>query len=151
VQTRPELIGRSARPAERRLVQILIEAAEFRERLARDISESLLHRGLETERIFNALLPVCLQGQRPDTSALGATLEEADRRLFFEIVFESASEAGWDEAESCLLVLQQRQAEQELLAVQKEIEVRSSRPEAAAELNELLKRKQKLRQRLAAR
>ena len=151
VETRPELIGRSARPAERRLVQILIESEEFRERLARDISEASLHRGLETERIFNALLPICIEGQRPDAATLATSLEEPDRRLLFEIAFEStASNPGWDEAESCLLVLQQRQAEQELLAVQKEIEGHSTRPEAATELNELLQRKQKLRQRLAA-
>ncbi len=151
VETRPELIGRSARPAERRLVQILIEAEEFRERLAREISDSSLHRGLETERIFNALLPICLEGQRPEAAALAGDLEEQDRRLLFEIVFEStAADPGWDEAESCLLVLQQRQAEQELVAVQKEIESRSARPEAAAELNALLERKQQLRRRLSA-
>src|SRR5579862_5683293 len=151
VQTRPELIGRSARPAERRLIQLLIEAEEFRVRLARDISDASLHHGLETERIFNVLLPICIDGQRPEAAQLATALNDQDRRLLFEIVFEAAAgDAIWSEAESCLLVLQQRQAEQELLVVQKEIESRSARPEAAAELNELLKRKQMLRQRLAA-
>lgn len=150
VAARPELVGRSARPAERRLVQMLIEAEEFRGRLAQEISLNSLHKGLETERVFNVLLPACLEGNRPEAPALAAALDEPDRRLLYDIAFETAASATWDEAESCLSVLVQRRVEQELDSVQKEIEIKSAKPEGAAELRQLLEKKQDLRRRLSA-
>jgi DNA primase len=149
VKTKPELLSRSARPAERRLVQMLIDADEFRARLAKDLSKEDLYKGLETERVFEALLPVCLEGGRPDAATLAASLEEADRRLLFDIAFEASAPPAWEEAESCLGVLRRRRAEQELAVVQKEIESLSAQHGAAApRLNELLARKHDLRQRL---
>jgi hypothetical protein len=67
-------------------------------------------------------------------------LEERDRRLFFEILFEEAHEGTWEEAESCLEALRARQVEQQLAQVQREIE---GNPSGAA-LRELLERKQRL-------
>lgn len=155
VKAKPELIARSARPAERRLVQMLIEADDFRQRLAQEIIKENLHAGLETERVFAALLPICAEGGRPDAATLAATLDEMDRRLLFDIAFEPGAPPDWDEAESCLGVQRRKRAEAELMAVQKEIEVYSARPngQAAAaavaqKLNELLVRKQELRKRL---
>ncbi|MBI3669501.1 MAG: DNA primase [Acidobacteria bacterium] len=154
VKTKPELMARAARPAERRLVQMLIEAEGFRGRLAAELragGAGELYRGLETERIFDALLAACESGERPDPAALANALPDYDRRLLFEIAFEPAAEPTWDEAESCLRVLYRRQAEAELAAVQKQIE---SQPAAVAnaasnEMRRLLARKQELRRRLA--
>ncbi len=155
VRAKPELIARSARPAERRLVQMLIEADDFRQRLAQEIIKENLHVGLETERVFNALLPICADGGRPEAATLAATLDEMDRRLLFDIAFEPSAPPDWDEAESCLGVQRRKRAEAELMAVQKEIESHTSRPnaqtaaaDAANRLNELLVRKQELRKRL---
>jgi DNA primase len=155
VKTKPELIARSARPAERRLVQMLIEADDFRQRLAQEIIKENLHAGLETERVFNALLPICAEGGRPDAATLAATLDEMDRRLLFDIAFEPGAPPDWDEAESCLGVQRRKRAEAELAAVQKEIEAHTARTNgqsaaagAANRLNELLVRKQELRKRL---
>jgi DNA primase len=155
VKTKPELIARSARPAERRLVQMLIEADDFRQRLAQEIIKENLHAGLETERVFATLLPICAEGGRPDAATLATTLDEQDRRLLFDIAFEPSAPPDWDEAESCLGVQRRKRAEAELMAVQKEIEVHSARPGAQAaaagapnRLNELLARKQELRKRL---
>jgi DNA primase len=155
VKTKPELIARSARPAERRLVQMLIEADDFRQRLAQEITKENLHAGLETERVFAALLPICAEGGRPDAATLATTLDEQDRRLLFDIAFEPSAPPDWDEAESCLGVQRRKRAEVELMAVQKEIEVHSARSSAQAaaagapnRLNELLARKQELRKRL---
>nr|HEV7955080.1 DNA primase [Candidatus Acidoferrales bacterium] len=155
VKAKPELIARSARPAERRLVQMLIEADDFRQRLAQEIIKENLHVGLETERVFNALLPICAEGGRPDAATLAATLDEMDRRLLFDIAFEPSAPPDWDEAESCLGVQRRKRAEAELTAVQKEIEAHTSRPNgqtaasgATNRLNELLVRKQELRKRL---
>jgi DNA primase len=155
VKAKPELIARSARPAERRLVQMLIEADDFRQRLAQEIIKENLHVGLETERVFSALLPICAEGGRPEAATLASTLDEMDRRLLFDIAFEPSAPPDWDEAESCLGVQRRKRAEAELMAVQKEIEAHTSRPNAQSaaagatnRLNELLVRKQELRKRL---
>jgi DNA primase len=150
VKARPELVGRVGKPAERRLVQMLIEAEEFRSQLAQEIRAGDLHRGLESERILAALVEACATGIRPDAAELALALEERDRRLLFEIAFESAAPPTWEEAESCLAVLRRRHAEEELSAVQKQIETFAAAAGAGAggELRRLLERKQELRRRL---
>ena len=148
VKARPELVGRVGKPAERRLVQMLIEAEEFRARLAEEIRAAELHRGLESERILNVLVDACASGARPDAAELAMSLEERDRRLLFEIAFESGAPPTWEEAESCLDVLRRRRAEEELAIVQKQIESSAAAAGAGAELRRLLERKQELRRRL---
>jgi DNA primase len=148
VKARPELIGRAGKPAERRLVQMLIEAEEFRLQLAQQILAEDLHRGLETERILGALVGTCESGERPDAASIAMTLEDRDRRLLFEIAFEAAAAPSWEEAESCLAVLRRRRAEEELDAVQKQIETQAAAAGSSGELRRLLERKQELRRRL---
>ncbi|HEX4643824.1 MAG TPA: DNA primase [Candidatus Acidoferrales bacterium] len=151
VKSRPELIGRVGKPAERRLVQMLIEAEEFRVQLAEEIRAEELHRGLESERILMVLIEACATGNRPDAAALALSLDGRDRRLLFEIAFETAAPPTWPEAQSCLEVLRRRRAEEELSAVQRQIESFAAAAGAAAggELRRLLERKQELRRRLS--
>ncbi len=154
VKAKPELMARAARPAERRLIQMLIEAEGFRGRLVAELRSaegSELYRGLETEKIFAALVGACESGERPDPAALANSLPDLDRRLLFEIAFEPAAAPTWDEAESCLRVLLRRQAEAELAAVQRQIESQptTAADPASAELRRLLGRKQELRRRLS--
>ncbi len=155
VKAKPELIARSARPAERRLVQMLIEADDFRQRLAQEIIKENLHAGLETERVFTALLPICAEGGRPDAATLAATLDEMDRNYFSTLRLSRARRRIGMKRKSCLGVQRRKRAEAELMAVEKEFEVYSARPngQAAAtavanRLNDLLVRKQELRKRL---
>ena len=150
VKARPELAGRAGKPAERRLVQMLIEAEDFRSQLAEKIRYEELHQGLETERILAVLVGACESGERPDAASLALALEDRDRRLLFEIAFESAAAPTWEEAESCLAVLRRRRAEVELATVQKQIESQAAAAGAGAggELRRLLERKQELRRRL---
>jgi DNA primase len=150
VKARPELIGRIGKPAERRLVQMLIEAEEFRAQLAEEIRASELHRGLESERILGVLVEACASWTRPDAAALALALDERDRRLLFEIAFEAGAPSTWEEAESCLAVLRRLKAEEELSAVQRQIETFAAAAGAGAggELRRLLERKQELRKRL---
>src|SRR6266851_5686532 len=54
VKTQPELIGRAARPVERRLIRMLAEGEGFRGELAQQLQTGQLYLGLETEKIFVA-------------------------------------------------------------------------------------------------
>ncbi len=146
ITTRPELIGRAAKPVERRLIRMLAEAQGFRQELAKHLQNAWLYHGLETEKIFAALVIASLSGQPLQVTEVGAVLEERDRRLLFEILFEEANEPTWEEAMSCIEALQHRQAERELADVQRSIEANP----AAPEMRGLLEKKQELMRRLAA-
>jgi DNA primase len=98
VKAKPELVGRPARPVERRLIRMLAEAEEFRVELAQRLQESQLYLGLETEKIIAALILVNLSGEPVQVSELAGMLEERERRLLFEILFEGPIEARWEEA-----------------------------------------------------
>ena len=151
VKTQPLLAGKAARPAERRLVQMLMEKNDFRERLGQEIRAHQLHVGLETERILTALLDAA-PGGPPEATSLGPKLEEYDRQLLFEIAFESGAETSWEEAESCLEVLRRRKSEEELASVQRQIEACAGSGSGGngEELRVLQERKLELRRRLAS-
>lgn len=100
VKAKPELVGRPARPVERRLIRMLAEAEEFRVVLAQHLQESQLYLGLETEKIIAALILANLSGEPVQVTELAGMLEERERRLLFEILFEGPIEARWEEAES---------------------------------------------------
>jgi len=146
VKTQPELVGRAAKPAERRLIRMLAEAEGFRHDLAERLQNARLYHGLETEKIFAALVTASRAGQPFEATETAAALEEHDRRLLFEILFEESSEPTWEEALSCIEALQNRQAERELAEVQRSIEASPSAPE----MRGLLEKKQELMRRLAA-
>jgi DNA primase len=140
VKTQPELVGKAAKPLERRLIRMLVEAEGFRRELAQRLQEGQLYLGLETEKIFAAAVVAALSEHPVAATELGTLLEERDRRLFFEILFEEAHEGSWEEAESCLEALRGRQVEKELALLQREIE---KNPDSSA-MRELLARKQEL-------
>ena len=145
VKLTPELVGKPAKPIERRLIRMLVEAEGFRRELAQRLEQTRLYQGLETEKIFAALIDAGLADQPRSATEIGASLEERERRLYFEILFEEAQEGTWEEAESCLEALRERQIERELATVQREIETNPSGPT----LRELLARKQELLRRKA--
>jgi DNA primase len=146
VKTQPELVGRAAKPVERRLIRMLAEAEGFRYELAQQLQNARLYHGLETEKIFAALVIASLAGQPLQATEVAALLDERDRRLLFEILFEEANEPTWEEALSCIEALQHRQAEHELAEVQRSIEANPPAPE----MRGLLEKKQGLMRRLAA-
>jgi DNA primase len=125
---------------------MLAEAAGFRRELAEQLQQGQLHHGLETEKVFAALIMATLSEQAMQATEVAAGLEERDRRLLYEILFEETSEATWDEAQSCIDALRNRQAEKQLADVQRSIE--TSPP--GTELRDLLQKKQDLMRRLAA-
>ena len=87
-----------------------------------------------------------LAGEPVQATEIGAKLDDRDRRVLFEILFEDSSELTWEEAESCIEALKHRRAERELAEVQRGIEANPAGPE----LRTLLERKQELMKRLAA-
>ena len=145
VKPKAELLTPAVKQAERVLLYMLVEAAGFRERLAREIAATGLHRGLETEKIFEALIGTATTGQRPDPMELGASLEEKDRRLLFEILFESFPDSVWETAENCLDFLRSRQDSEELAELDHKIQAQPP----SDELVRLLRRQTELRQDLS--
>jgi len=146
VKPKAELLTPAVKQAERQLLYMLVEAAGFREKLAREIAATGLHRGLETEKIFEALVGTATTGQRPDPTELGAALDEKDRRLLFEILFESFPDPVWETAQNCLGFLRSRRVEEELTELQKQIESKPS----AEELRRLVTRRLELQKLLAS-
>jgi DNA primase len=146
LKIQPELVGRSAKPVERRLIRMLAEAEGFRRELAQRLQAAQLYRGLETEKVFAALIVASMADEPMQATEVATQLEERDRRILFEILFEEASEPTWEEAVSCIEALQHRQAERELADVQRSIEANPS----VAEMRGLLEKKQDLMRRLAA-
>jgi len=144
LKLKPELNLPVMKPAERQLIHMLVEADDFRERLAGELLAAGLHRGLETERIFEAL--IAKAGERPDPVSLASGLEEHDRRLLFEVLFDQSMEGTWEAAESCLSVLRKRRIEQELADLQRQIEQKP----AADALRQLVTRKDELRRQLTS-
>src|SRR5271163_138210 len=140
VKLKPELLAPVVKQAERRLIQMLVEAEGFREKLALEITSGGLHRGLETRNIFEALIVAIATGEKLDAGAVAATLDDKDRRLFFEILFETLPEGAWEDAESCLGFLRHRPVAQELTDLQRQIEANP----AAEELKRLVVRRMEL-------
>jgi DNA primase len=144
VKAQPQLVGKSAKPLERRLIRMLAEAEGFRRELAQRLQQGGFYQGMETEKIIAALIVASLSEEPMQATEIGAHLEERDRRLFFEILFEPAQEPSWEEAESCLEALERKQIERELTRIQLEIEAKPS----AVALRELLNQKQELMRRM---
>jgi len=143
VKPNAELLGSPLKPAERRLMQMLVEAEGFREKLAGELLANGLHRGLESERILEML--IAKANEPSDPTAFASALDEKDRRLLFEVLFETSVGHTWEEAESCLNVLRNRRVEEELFELQKRIETKLS----SDELGRLLTRRLELQKMLA--
>jgi DNA primase len=122
VKPKAVLLTPAIKRAERQLIKMLFEAADFRERLAQEIAQANLHRGLETRNIFEALISALGAGEIPDASVLSSRLDDKDRRLIFEILFEALPEGTWDDAESCLNFLRNLPVTEELATLQRQIE-----------------------------
>src|SRR5260370_36750870 len=88
-----------------------------------------MYHGLETEKVFAAVVIAILSGQPVQATEVGAVLEERDRRLFFGILFEDSNEPTREEAMSCIEALQHRQAEEELGVVQRSVGAKPPGPQ----------------------
>jgi DNA primase len=143
VKPKAELLAPVVKPAERQLIRMLAESNGFREKLAGELQAEGLHRGLETESIFDALITRAAEDPQP--AALAAGLGERDRRILFDVLFESTPEQTWQGAESCLEVLRNRKITSELAELERRIQLQPSK----SELGELLRQKRILQLELA--
>ncbi len=143
IKPKAELLTPAVKSAERQLIRMLMEGEGFREKLAREIIATSLHRGLESEKILELL--VSKAGEAPDTAALAAALEEKDRRVLFDVLFEPAPEPTWESAESCLEFLRDRRITEQI----EELETRIQAQPPSDELMSLLREKEELRRQLA--
>ncbi len=122
VKIQPELAGRAAKEVERRLIRMLAEDEEIRRELAERLRSEALYLCLETEKIFAALIVASLSDSPVNITEIAALLEERDRRILFEILFEPSQKFKWKEANSCLQKLRLWKALAELSSVQREVE-----------------------------
>jgi DNA primase len=143
VKPRADLLAPVVKPAERQLIHMLVEAQDLRERIAQELIADALHRGLECEKILDVL--VANVGEKPDPTVLASALEEKDKRIFFEILFETTSDPTWEEAESCLSALRNGRDKRRLAELQQQIESKAS----PSELNRLLGQRLELQKKLA--
>src|ERR1700740_1169490 len=63
VKMAPELVAKPAKPIERRLIRMLVEAEGFRRELAERLAQGRFYQGLETEKILEALIVAVLSDQ----------------------------------------------------------------------------------------
>ncbi|MGO9590013.1 MAG: DNA primase [Candidatus Acidiferrales bacterium] len=112
--------GDPLQDAVRQLIRMFVQAKEFRGKLRQAMANEGLFQGLEAERIF-ALL-VSQVDDHYDVPILAASLEDRDRRLLFEVVFDRPQEWTWEEAESGLNVLRRWRVGQELSELQRKLE-----------------------------
>ena len=143
VKPKAELLTPAVKSAERQLIRMLIEADGFREKLAREIIAGDLHRGLESEKILELL--VSKASEKPDPATLAGDLEEKDRRVLYEVLFEPSPDVSWEAAESCLEFLRNRRITEQIT----ELETKINAQPSTDELMRLLGQKEELRRLLA--
>ena len=158
IKLRPEVakvVERSeVKPAERRLLQILLENAEIRADILLELEDAGAHKGAGFERVFEQVLALAREGTELTPAALAdaetSGLSEAERRLVFELAFEEGQEAlgSLEEARSCLAAMLRRKLEGELREVQRQIQ-EAEKAGDSGRLRTLLGQKQALRKSLA--
>jgi DNA primase len=143
VKPKVQLLTPAVKSAERQLIRMLIEADGFREKLASEIAAGELHRGLESEKILELL--VSKVSEKHDPATLAGDLEEKDRRVLFEVLFEPSPDVSWEAAESCLEFLRNRRITEQIM----ELETKINAQPATDELMRLVGQKEELRRLLA--
>jgi DNA primase len=129
-------------PAERRLLQILMEGPEIRPDIFAEVEEDDF-RGLKSEAVFKIILD---RFSKDKEILLNDLQKEVDPALFRELsrtLLEKGEPPNVPEALDCLNALRKTSKESELKRIQTEIQ-RAERADEKGRLDELLRRKQDL-------
>jgi len=94
VKTQAQLVNSNAKKAERRLIRMLAEAEGFRRELGQQLQSGQLYHGLETEKIFAALIVASFSGEPIQPSEL-AQCSRPRSPCAFRNPFEEAQEGSW--------------------------------------------------------
>jgi len=149
IKLRPEakaLVERGpAKPAERRLLQILLDNPAIRADILKEMEDAGAHRGAGLEKVFDEVLAMAREEKAITSATLAERLPEGERRLVYELAFEEKGQSAGtlEEARSCLAAMQRRKLEAELREVQQQIR-EAERSKDSRVLRDLLARKQKL-------
>jgi len=149
IRLRPEakaIVERAAaKPAERRLLQILLDNPAIRADILKEMEDASAHRGGGLEKVFSAVLSMARAEEAITSATLAERLPESEQRLVYELAFEEKGQSAGtlEEARSCLAAMQRRKLEAELRAVQQQI-LEAERAKNNSALRELLARKQHL-------
>ena len=127
VDARKDLAPSPMKEGERRLLKIFLDNEEFRPDIAHEMAESGAHKGAATERIFEACFTVLSSGETFEVAVIGEKLNEADKRLLYDVAFESEDGGTLEEARACLAALDARGWERRLKQMSKEIEAAAKR------------------------
>ena len=153
IRLRPEakaIVERgAAKPAERRLLQILLDNPGIRADILKEMEDAAAHCGGGLEKVFGEVLAMARSEEAITSATLAERLPESEQRLVYELAFEEKGQSAGtlEEARSCLAAMQRRKLEAELRAVQQQI-LEAERAKNNNALRELLMRKQELRQSL---
>ena len=139
------------KPAERRLLQIVLENADIRADVLKELEDDADHKGGALERVFEQVLAMAKAGDEVSFTALLERMPEGERRWLYELAFEARAETAGtlEEARSCLKAMRRMKLESELRALQQQIKA-AEQAKQAKPLRELLGRKQALSKELAA-
>lgn len=124
------LVSPSVRESERRLLKIFLDNEEYRPDIAAELQQRGAHRGTALERVFEALLGAMAAGEPLEVAAVGEGLEEADKRLLYDIAFGEDGGGTLAEARDCLAALESRAWERQLKDLSKQIEAAERRQDA---------------------
>jgi len=145
LRVRQEFTPPAVKPAERRLLQIVLENPAIRPDILKELHDTQAHRGTTLENVFEQVLASEEAGAGLEVASLGERVGEAERRLLYALAFERAAAGTLEEARSCLAALEARAWERRLQELNKKTEEASKRGDAQ-EANRLAGEKQKLYQ-----
>jgi DNA primase len=121
-----DLHWKSVKDVERDLIQVLLAPRDFRRELANQLQSERLHEGLDTERVFAALIVAALSDQSIETAEIAALLEERDKGMLYDVLFNPPPGVTQMAIEKGLTVLRERKARSELGALRSEMEKRAA-------------------------
>jgi DNA primase len=135
-------------PAERKLLQAMLESAELADELQPRLLIESLMAGLTTESIFKRLLEERARGEKIDPVTFGQGLAAEDQKILFELVMDMGEPPVRGEVLGCVQALKKRQVERQGEKVQLQIQA-AERQKDTATLAQLLREKAILAKELA--